>query len=104
MAGAALATHFFAWIAAVQLSTVANAAVFFSVNPVIIALAGYFIFGERVVFGASSGEVTILNTTSGELVWQFPTGSSIIASPAIVPGRLVIGTEDGQMYAFGASQ
>lgn len=48
VAGAALATHFFAWIAAVQLSTVANAAVFFSVNPVIIALAGYFIFGERV--------------------------------------------------------
>lgn len=48
VAGAALATHFFAWIAAVQLSTVANAAVFFSVNPVLIALAGYFIFGERV--------------------------------------------------------
>lgn len=48
VAGAALATHFFAWIAAVQMSTVANAAVFFSVSPVIIALAGYFIFGERV--------------------------------------------------------
>ncbi len=48
VAGAALATHFFAWIAAVQMSTVANAAVFFSVNPLIIALAGYFIFGERV--------------------------------------------------------
>lgn len=48
VAGVALATHFFAWIAAVQMSTVANAAVFFSVNPVLIALAGYFIFGERV--------------------------------------------------------
>lgn len=48
VAGAALAFHFFAWIAAVQMSTVANAAVFFSVNPVIIALAGYFLFGERV--------------------------------------------------------
>ncbi len=48
VAGAALAVHFFTWIAAVQMSTVANAAVFFSVNPVIIALAGYFIFGERV--------------------------------------------------------
>ncbi len=48
VAGAALAAHFFTWIAAVQMSTVANAAVFFSVNPVIIALAGYFFFGERV--------------------------------------------------------
>jgi len=47
LAGLALATHFFAWIAAVQMTTVANAAVFFSINPVITATASYFIFGER---------------------------------------------------------
>jgi outer membrane protein assembly factor BamB len=59
------------------------------------------IFGERVVFGASSGEITMIDVTSGAVVWEFQTGSSIIASPAIAEGRLVIGTEDGQMYAFG---
>jgi drug/metabolite transporter (DMT)-like permease len=47
LAGVALAAHFFAWILAVQLTTVANAAVFFSVNPVITATAGYLIFRER---------------------------------------------------------
>jgi drug/metabolite transporter (DMT)-like permease len=47
LAGLALAAHFLAWIAAVQLTTVANAAVFFSVNPVITATAGFLIFGER---------------------------------------------------------
>jgi drug/metabolite transporter (DMT)-like permease len=47
LAGLTLAAHFFAWIAAVQLTTVANAAVFFAVNPVITATAGYLIFGER---------------------------------------------------------
>ncbi|MCP4603100.1 MAG: DMT family transporter [Proteobacteria bacterium] len=46
-AGLALAFHFFAWIAAVQLTNVANAAMFFSINPVITATAGYLIFGER---------------------------------------------------------
>ncbi len=48
IAGAALATHFFAWIGAVQLTTVANAAMAFSINPVFTAIAGYLIFGERV--------------------------------------------------------
>lgn len=47
LSGLALAAHFFAWIAAVQLTTVANAAVFFSINPVITATAGYLIFRER---------------------------------------------------------
>ena len=48
VAGATLAAHFFAWIAAVQMTTVANAAVFFGANPVITASAGHFIFGERI--------------------------------------------------------
>jgi len=47
LAGLTLAAHFLAWIAAVQLTTVANAAVFFAINPVITATAGYLIFGER---------------------------------------------------------
>ena len=48
VAGAGLAAHLIAWTAAVQLTTVANAAVFFAVNPVMVALGGYLIFGERV--------------------------------------------------------
>jgi drug/metabolite transporter (DMT)-like permease len=46
--GAVLSAHFLTWIAAVQLTTVANAAIFFSINPVLTALAAYFIFGERL--------------------------------------------------------
>lgn len=48
LSGVALAAHFFAWISAVQLTTVANAAVFFSINPVITASAGLFFFKERI--------------------------------------------------------
>jgi len=48
LTGTALAVHFFAWIAAVQLTTVANAAVFFSCNPVIIAVGGLLFFKEAV--------------------------------------------------------
>jgi drug/metabolite transporter (DMT)-like permease len=48
LAGAVLAGHLSSWIAAVQLTTVANAAVFFSINPVFTALAGHLLFGERM--------------------------------------------------------
>ena len=48
LAGVALAGHFLSWIAAVQRTTVANAATFYSINPVITAVASYFLFGERL--------------------------------------------------------
>jgi drug/metabolite transporter (DMT)-like permease len=46
-AGFALAFHFFTWIAAVQLTTVARAAIVFSINPVLTGLAAWLIFKER---------------------------------------------------------
>ncbi len=48
VAGVALAGHLVAWIAAVQHTTVANAAVFFAVNPVMTAGAARLLFGERL--------------------------------------------------------
>ena len=47
LSGMTLAFHFFAWIAAVQHTTVVNASVFFSINPVITGAAAYYFFGER---------------------------------------------------------
>lgn len=45
-AGASLALHFFFWIAAVQLTSVARAAIIFAINPVITAIAAHLIFRE----------------------------------------------------------
>ncbi|MBP7866031.1 MAG: DMT family transporter [Acidobacteria bacterium] len=47
LAGAMLALHLYTWIAAVQCTTVANAAIFFSVNPVFTAAAEFLFFRER---------------------------------------------------------
>lgn len=46
-AGFALALHLYTWIASVQSTTVANAAIFFSINPVFTALAEYLFFREK---------------------------------------------------------
>ncbi len=47
LCGFALTAHFFSWIWAVQATTVANATLFLSINPVITATAAYLLFGER---------------------------------------------------------
>ncbi len=47
LSGITLAVHFFTWIAAVQNTTVASAAIFFSVNPVFVSVASYLLYGER---------------------------------------------------------
>ncbi len=47
LAGVSLAFHFFAWIGAVQRTTVANAAIFFAVNPLVTAVGGFIFFRER---------------------------------------------------------
>lgn len=48
LAGLSLAAHFVFWIAAVQMTTVANASVVFAVNPVLTAGAAWLLFRERV--------------------------------------------------------
>jgi drug/metabolite transporter (DMT)-like permease len=54
-AGAALAAHLVAWIAAVQMTTVANAAVIYSINPVLTAGAAWLFFREPVTPRLAAG-------------------------------------------------
>jgi drug/metabolite transporter (DMT)-like permease len=44
----ALTLHFFTWIAAVQWTTVAHAALILAANPVVTSLAAWLLFGEAV--------------------------------------------------------
>jgi len=37
-------------------------------------------------------------------VWSYDIGKGISASPAVADGRIVIGSEDGVVYAFGAKR
>jgi len=47
-AGAALAAHFITWISAIQQTTVANTASLLAIAPVLTAIGGRLLFGERL--------------------------------------------------------
>ena len=59
------------------------------------------IVGNRVFLGSKRGPVLALDKATGEPVWEFDTGSAIMASPAVASERLVIGSLDGILYCFG---
>lgn len=59
------------------------------------------IVGEKIVFAEFSGKIHFLNRKDGKHMWTFETGSRIYASPAISQGHLVIGCDDGTVYALG---
>ena len=48
LSGVVLSVHFITWIGAVQHTTVVNASVFFSVNPLLTSLAAHLLFRERL--------------------------------------------------------
>ncbi|MGQ9582985.1 MAG: outer membrane protein assembly factor BamB family protein [Thermoplasmatota archaeon] len=58
--------------------------------------------GGMAFFGSYDGMVYALNVSNGKLVWSHNTGAqNLRSSPALSGGRLYIGTETGEVIAFG---
>jgi outer membrane protein assembly factor BamB len=55
-----------------------------------------------VYVGSSDGHFYVLDLGSGRKLWDFEAGAPLTASPAIAAGRVVIGSQDGRLYCFGA--
>jgi outer membrane protein assembly factor BamB len=47
------------------------------------------------------GQVYGLAADSGKIVWEYDAAEAVLASPAIVEGKMVIGTKGGTLYCFG---
>ena len=54
-----------------------------------------------MVFGSCDGTIYFLDIASGKPVWSYEIGGDLTASPAVADGIVVIGSEDGSVYAFG---
>jgi len=56
---------------------------------------------EKLLVCTKTGIVSILNTKTGELLWEYDTGEQIIASPAVINGYFYILTFKGTLFCFG---
>jgi outer membrane protein assembly factor BamB len=57
-----------------------------------------------VFVGSGDGNIYAVDVNTGKELWSYDIGESIRSSPAISGGRLVIGCDDGKVYAFSAKK
>jgi hypothetical protein len=53
-----------------------------------------------VVYVGADRDVYALNSSTGTLLWRYPTGFIVQSSPAVVNGRVFVGSEDHNLYSF----
>ncbi len=59
--------------------------------------------GGRVFVGTTDGTVWALDTTNGEILWQFSSYAAVLHPPAYWNGRVIFGSCDGALYCVDAS-
>jgi outer membrane protein assembly factor BamB len=59
------------------------------------------IAGDKVVIPSGDGRVYMLDFKNGSKQWSYDVGSAIYSTPAVVKGMIVVGAQDGRIYAFG---
>lgn len=76
LSGLFLSLHFAAWISSLSYTTVASSTVLVSTHPVIVAVAGFFILGERMSWRAALFMAAALGGSVVLVIGGFGTGGS----------------------------
>ena len=59
--------------------------------------------GGRLYVGTHDGHVLAIDPAKGERLWDFATGDSVLAAPAVDSGRVYVGSFDKSVYALDAA-
>jgi outer membrane protein assembly factor BamB len=62
--------------------------------------------GESVIIATGNGRVTAVNSSSGQVLWQWPIGgqmTGILTTPVVSDGRVYVLLTNGQVYALDAA-
>ena len=57
----------------------------------------------RLFLGTHDGRLLALDPAKGEKAWEFTSGGSVLAAPAVAGGRVYFGSFDGHVYALDAA-
>jgi outer membrane protein assembly factor BamB len=59
------------------------------------------IVGDLVVAATMDGRLVLLGLVDGRERWTYEIGGAIAGSPAVAGGLVIVGSDDGSLYAFG---
>ena len=57
-----------------------------------------------MIVGSDDGNLYVVSLDDGKKLWSYEIGEAVIAAPAVASGTIVIGAEDGRVYAFGSAK
>jgi outer membrane protein assembly factor BamB len=55
---------------------------------------------DKIFLGTCTGDLCCLSAASGELLWRVPLGEPIVFQPAVVGGRVFVGTRAGSVFGL----
>ncbi len=61
------------------------------------------IAGEKVFFGSADGRVYCLDLRSGQILWSFTIGVSVMSTPLVTGNAVYFAAYDGRLYALTSS-
>ncbi len=56
---------------------------------------------DKIIVCTKTGIVSIIDTCSGQLTWEYDTGEQIVGCPAIIKDHFMILTTKGTLFCFG---
>jgi eukaryotic-like serine/threonine-protein kinase len=51
--------------------------------------------------GSTDKTLYALNASTGTKLWSYTTGGGVYSSPTVADGVVYVGSDDGNVYAFG---
>jgi outer membrane protein assembly factor BamB len=71
--------------------------------PVSPAVAGGFVYAVSNDYNLQIYKVMCLEDSTGRSVWNFSAADSVTSTPAVVGGRVYVGSTDGYVYCINAA-
>jgi outer membrane protein assembly factor BamB len=72
-------------------------------SPELASMATPLVLGDKLCFSTLAGQV-ILTDLEGTRLWSYDLGGPSHAPPVAASGLLVVGCDDGNLYAFREEQ
>ncbi len=60
--------------------------------------------GKQAVFGSDDGYLYVIETAKGTEAWSYLIGAAVKTSPAVAGGWVIVGADDGVIYAFKSAK
>ncbi len=49
---------------------------------------------------STDGRIYFVDLNTGKKIWSYEIGSAISSTPAVIDNMIIVGAEDGRVYAF----